>query len=93
MGLPTTWFVLNLVHLFWIDEACRKTGHSKFHHKKSAVICGDDLVAFWPKEVVDRYHKLLEACGAKKSQGKHFVSDVGRGVFTEKPFKLKRETV
>jgi len=24
MGLPTTWFMLNLVHLFWIDETARE---------------------------------------------------------------------
>lgn len=26
MGLPTTWALLSIIHLFWLDEASRKTG-------------------------------------------------------------------
>jgi hypothetical protein len=88
MGLPTTWFILNLVHLFWIDESVKrsKCRQSEYLLSQSAAICGDDLVAFWPRPVVDRYHELLSACQAKISSGKHYVSNVGRGIFTEEVF-------
>jgi len=46
------------------------------------------LVAFWHPRTVARYHEVLNLCGAKVSDGKHFVSAVGRGVFTEKAFSL-----
>jgi hypothetical protein len=56
MGMPTTWFLLSLCHLFWIEEACEIAPE----FRRSAAVCGDDLVAFWPQEVIDRYHSLLE---------------------------------
>lgn len=66
MGLPTTWFLLNLTHLFWIRESCR-LGLGKDLYKRhgerlehSTAICGDDLLAFWPSMVVDQYHLLLD---------------------------------
>jgi len=52
MGLPTTWFLLNLVHLFWIDEAVSHPKELNSYDckklKQATAICGDDLVAFWP---------------------------------------------
>jgi len=66
MGLPTTWFMLCLVHLFWIDEATKAT-KSLFGKKllsQRAAVCGDDLVAHWPQKTVNAYHKALEASGA-----------------------------
>jgi hypothetical protein len=86
MGLPTTWFLLCMVHLFWIDEATR--GMEKGLDGRAAV-CGDDLLAHWPQKSINRYHKLLSLCGAKISEGKHFVFN-RRGIFTEKPFTLRR---
>jgi len=32
-------------------------------------------------------------CGGKRSKGKHYVSKIGRGIFTEKPFLLKSKKV
>jgi hypothetical protein len=84
MGLPTTWFFLCLVHLFWIDEACGQDEAAKAR----AAVCGDDLVAYWRKKHLDRYHLLLQQCGAKISAGKHFIFP-SAGVFTEKCFSLK----
>lgn len=81
MGLPTTWFFLCLVHLFWIEMACDEIPTCR----DRAVVCGDDLVAIWPQSVIDKYHGLLGACGAKISSGKHFVF-TDSGVFTEKCF-------
>jgi len=84
MGLPTTWFFLCLVHLFWIDHACA----NQPTYKSRAAVCGDDLVAYWPREVIGRYHDILNQCGGKISAGKHFVFP-SAGVFTEKCFKVK----
>lgn len=53
MGLPTTWVLLNIVHFFWIEEACavdRDPLRRKVLRLRSAV-CGDDLVAHWPRVV------------------------------------------
>jgi len=82
MGLPLTWFFLCLVHLFWIEEATR--GLEKGLAERAAV-CGDDLIAHWPRLALDRYHRVLSLCGAKISEGKHFVFEE-TGVFTEKAF-------
>jgi hypothetical protein len=89
MGLPTTWFMLNLAHLFWIDYATMGIEEPiRSRLQQSTAICGDDLLAFWPQKVVDRYHKVLKECHARISPGKHFISSIGRGVFTEKAFFL-----
>jgi hypothetical protein len=93
MGVPTTWFLLNLVHQFWCHVATDGTGVDKSVAdlcRRSVAFCGDDLTAFWHPRVVARYHEILDLCGAKVSKGKHFVSTVGRGVFTEKAFSLHR---
>jgi hypothetical protein len=51
MGLPTTWFLLNLSHLFWIDETANSAERSlRKAIRYGTAICGDDLVAVWPKE-------------------------------------------
>jgi hypothetical protein len=90
MGLPTTWFLLNLVHLFWIDYAVKGAPNKvdQMYLRKSVAICGDDLVAFWPNNVVERYHAIAKACKAEFSSKKHFKSRRGRGVFTESVFQL-----
>lgn len=94
MGLPTTWFMLNLTHLFWINESSKAVVSVKrYQVQKGVAICGDDLVAFWPEEASARYHELLRECGAKISAGKHYVSSIGRGIFTEKAFTLKKEVL
>jgi hypothetical protein len=84
MGLPTTWFLLSLVHLFWVEEATLASPE----FRKSAAVCGDDLEAFWPDLVIDRYHMVLNQCGGKISVGKHFVLSRA-GCFTEKLFSVK----
>jgi hypothetical protein len=87
MGLPTTWFLLSLCHLFWVEEATAISPGEKH----SAAICGDDLEAFWSKMVIDRYHTVLNQCGGQISQGKHFVFP-RTGCFTEKCFAIKRSS-
>jgi len=53
MGLPTTWFFLCLVHLFWVDEGIAGVSDLKRKHQleKRVAICGDDLVSHWPMSV------------------------------------------
>jgi len=79
--------MLNLVHFFWIEETARRCPRHQQQITQGASVCGDDLVAFWPEQAVDQYHKLLDLTGAKRSTGKHFVSKIGRGVFTEEAFE------
>jgi hypothetical protein len=88
MGLPTTWALLCIVHLFWIDVSCEHRPSLK----ERAAVCGDDLLAYWPQDVIETYHSLLAACGAKISQGKHFVFPDG-GVFTEKCFHTRKTRI
>jgi hypothetical protein len=97
MGMPTTWFFLSLLHLFWIDEAVRvgSRGLSQSLHrnlKYRAAVCGDDLVAHWPNAIVREYDNVVLKSGGKFSAGKHFVTSNGRGVFTEKIFHLRVRT-
>jgi hypothetical protein len=44
MGLPTSWAILSLIHLFWIDEvkSTSRTANWRKNHKFS--ICGDDAL-------------------------------------------------
>jgi len=94
MGLPTTWFFLCLVHLFWVEEAVAtvvKTEHRRMLAHRVA-ICGDDLVAHWPMSVSQRYHTVLKQCHGIISGGKHFRLKTA-GVFTEVCFRVKSRTI
>lgn len=105
MGLPHTWPLLSMVHLFWVDEATRlyrrdflsRRGNrpSTYPPQKlrwRSAICGDDLIAHWPEGLVKCYHHVAELCGASFSEGKHFVVQ-DRGCFTEKLFKVRWKSV
>lgn len=84
MGLPHTWCLLSLVHLFWVDQACRVSRDARVHPSlpRRAAICGDDLVAHWPKWAIERYETVVAQCGGKASAGKQFRSK-NRFCFTE----------
>lgn len=58
MGLPTTWVLLNVIHLFWIEEAVSVDPNPIRRNvfRLRAAICGDDLVSHWPLAVSMRYH-------------------------------------
>nr|BBV14771.1 RNA dependent RNA polymerase [Barley aphid RNA virus 6] len=86
MGLPTTWTILSLIHLFIIEQAFNEVA---FVGPRLYRICGDDLVAIAPKKVIDSYHRIASACGVKFSAGKHFVSH-RYAVFTEVIAKVNR---
>lgn len=86
MGLPTSWPILCLVHLYWIHQACGDTPLRPKLSLRSA-LCGDDNLSHWPEFVVKRYHQNISDCGGKLSKGKHFVSKTF-GCFCEKLFKI-----
>jgi len=97
MGLPTTWAMLSLTHLFWWDQATRQASVvtrcplSKLAPQTKVLICGDDAVAACPSAVADRYGSVLTACGGEKSAGKHFDcrQTPRRFVFLERLFTVQ----
>lgn len=60
--------MLNLLHYAWIDFATKGS-----EEKHRACVCGDDLVAYWKKRTIMRYHQILEKCGVKISKSKHQI--------------------
>lgn len=95
MGLPTTWALLCLTHLFWVDEARHAVGRSRSGFARSPVrerevICGDDLSAWWGSDLVVTYEGLARECGAVFSPGKHLKSDRW-GIFTEDCFSVHHQ--
>ncbi|APG77072.1 RNA-dependent RNA polymerase [Beihai narna-like virus 24] len=96
MGLPTTWTILSLVHLYWAEWAWASTvpRHISLSGLPSAAprtaICGDDLAAVWPTSVVQRYESIVKSCGGQFSAGKHYKSRTYL-MFTEEAFRLRVE--
>jgi hypothetical protein len=88
MGLPHTWALLNLVHVFAFEEMCRIHGRSS----KYAAFCGDDLLACMSDEEHETYQGLMQAFGFEFSAGKHFVSE-DIGVFCETFFRRKTNKI
>lgn len=102
MGNPLTWAMLNLIHLFAVEEAWKgviRRGElppewekplgsiPKLHRTFS--LCGDDLVAFWPPALIRAYDQEMRRLGFITSPTKHYVSPFG-GVFTEVIFHVGR---
>jgi len=85
MGHPTSWVMLNLMHLHWIDYA---TSHDRAQ-SRSCCICGDDLLGNWSRRTTEKYHEILEACGGSISAKKHKINR-GTGVFCEEKFAVDR---
>jgi hypothetical protein len=89
MGLPTSWVMLSLVHLFWIDEVRRTSSPGLERRLHRAVVAGDDALLCTTLKGAAHYRSIVQACGGSVSEGKHFESrgtGVVRGVFTEKLF-------
>ncbi|UHK02996.1 MAG: RNA-dependent RNA polymerase [Hangzhou narnavirus 3] len=94
MGLPTTWVLLSLVHLFWLDDVRRFGTYRNNAIQVSMTrysICGDDALLCTRWAAAERYKEMVRLCGGAPSLGKHFESRgwVGgevkrRGVFLEK---------
>jgi hypothetical protein len=94
MGLPTTWVILSLIHLYWMDEVRKtsKPGPRRKAHKKG--ICGDDALLATTHRGAVRYKEVVQDCGGEASEGKHFESrgkgrTTLRGVFLEKLFEFE----
>jgi hypothetical protein len=97
MGLPTSWALLSLIHLFWWTEAIKGGARARRVKLSSAfaanrfVICGDDGLACTWREVSREYSRVVEACGGRCSPGKHFTA-VGmkrpRAVFLERLYEF-----
>lgn len=80
MGIPTSWSILNLVHLFWWSEAKKVVSNSA---AKVAFSCfGDDGLVVAPLTVIKEYNRLIVATGGELSEGKHALSKT-RGVYLE----------
>jgi hypothetical protein len=97
MGLPTTWTLLSLIHLFWWEEAvrivCRRNRrpYSEGFADNRFVICGDDALMVGQKDVAMWYGRLMGWCGGRVSPGKHFEcfgKSFLRGVFIERLYSF-----
>jgi hypothetical protein len=92
MGLPTTWVLLSLIHLFWVDHAKRvaRVGlrrAPRFH----GAICGDDGLLALNANGAAAYIDIVKNCGGEASPGKHYECSSGptrRCVFLEKLFEF-----
>lgn len=82
MGLPTTWSLLNLIHLFWWSQTKKETvGLVK---EAGVFSCfGDDALMVSERPAIDAYHRIIRESGGVLSEGKHAVSRM-RGVFLER---------
>lgn len=96
MGLPCTWAILSLIHLWWWDEAVRGVALEKRVSLDTAfkenryVICGDDALFVGWSATAERYKEIIRSCGGEPSPGKHFESRGKRlrGVFLERLFEF-----
>lgn len=99
MGLPTTWAILSLVHIFWWRESIRTHAKQIKADLKTAfsqnkfLVCGDDGLFIGQRAVYTLYEELVRKCGGVFSPGKHFVSTPKphfpflRGVFLERLYQ------
>lgn len=86
MGLPTSWCILSLIHLYWLDEVKNTSKRRDRPHHKSS-ICGDDALLATTSLGARTYRNIVAACGGAPSVGKHYECSAGytrRGVFLEK---------
>jgi hypothetical protein len=99
MGLPTSWAMLSIIHLFWWEDSIAAVAGLQRASKKEAfrlnryAICGDDALFAGRLEVARQYSRLIESCGGVPSPGKHFecTGAVKRGVFIERLFEFQVE--
>jgi len=89
MGLPTSWCLLSLIHLYWLDVSNRaaREASGKRKPRLTASICGDDALLATTRAGADAYKTVVRECGGSPSDGKHYECSSGplrRGVFLEK---------
>jgi hypothetical protein len=99
MGLPTSWAILSIIHLFWWNRSIKSASlESRFPLKDAFrlnrfAICGDDAL-FIGQDLVAQHYKLVVAqSGGSVSPGKHYEvsltnSPTLRGVFLERLFEF-----
>jgi hypothetical protein len=81
MGLGPGWTTLSLLNRFAAISAGAQ--------RASFAVCGDDLVAIWPRTVCDRYEANLEALGLVVNRAKSFR---GEGAVFCEQFGLRSPT-
>lgn len=82
MGLPTTWILLSIFHLYWWRSARSEVLPFRSRLRNAAVICGDDLFAIAPPAVLDEYERRVALTGGELSEGKHMRTK-SRAVYLE----------
>jgi hypothetical protein len=94
MGLPTSWCLLSIIHLWWMDEVRRVDPAGALRKKHRNSICGDDAKLGTNTKGAKRYKEVVRQSGGLPSEGKHFESYVKareggivRGVFLERLFE------
>lgn len=88
MGLPTSFTLMCMIHEWWVREAVKSSAVHGWERRTCMSTCkilGDDLIAYWPAEVISAYEDLGTSIGAKFSPGKHYHSSDGF-VFAERSF-------
>jgi hypothetical protein len=92
MGLPTSWCVLSLIHLYWLDvaktAAIEAAGRRKPRIRSS--ICGDDALLATTVVGAASYSQCVKDCGGSPSLGKHYECSLGavrRAVFLERLYE------
>jgi hypothetical protein len=93
MGLPTSWCVLSLIHLYWMDVAkAAALASMKRSPRIRFAICGDDALLAIPATGAAAYQQIVKDCGGEPSKGKHYECTSGpvrRGVFLERLYEWR----
>jgi hypothetical protein len=63
MGLPTSWCLLSLVHLWWMDEMRRTSKGTAARRAHKYHICGDDALIATTRLGARRYKELVARSG------------------------------
>lgn len=100
MGLPTSWAILSLIHLFWWDRSIKTVALRRHIKLKVAFalnrfkICGDDALFCGMHDVALQYSRYVERSGGFVSAGKHFVvrGVPKRAVFLERLYQFHSES-
>lgn len=92
MGLPTSWCILSLIHLYWLDVAKGAALEAAGRRKPRIrfAICGDDALLSTNVEGAAAYKQIVSDCGGIPSAGKHYECASGglrRAVFLERLYE------
>lgn len=79
MGLPTSWSLLNIMHLYWWFKASSVVDS---HVPKAFSCFGDDAILVAPMPIIVEYNRQIGLCGGELSKGKHALSRT-RGLYLE----------